>query len=101
MRLLHHHQTLLFYETAEIFEALDAIGGHYLCLLTGADQSGDEYIAVGASPQRLRSLKVGEMDLRTLILNRELKEWYTLKVGSDITQNLEAVERDGDIPEKM
>jgi hypothetical protein len=74
MKFLRYDRTILFFENVQIFEARDAIGGHYLCLLTKEEQASDEYIAVGISPEKMRLLKTGEFDLRTVIISREMKE---------------------------
>jgi hypothetical protein len=101
MKVLHYNSTLMFYESVQIFDAFDVIGGNYVCILTHAGESDDDFLAVGISPEDLRRLKLGDLDLRNAIQNRPLKEWFTLKVGPDIAGDLNAIEGSGDIPEDM
>ena len=76
MKILRFRHTLLYYDSIQLFEALDAIGGHYLCLLTELGESFDRYLVVGVSPERIQEFRLGTVDLLELIVNRELSEWF-------------------------
>ena len=46
MRTIKHKQTLFFYDCAQVFWALDEIGGNYLCVLTGSNEKADAICAL-------------------------------------------------------
>ena len=68
---------LEYYDGIQIFVARDPIGGHYICDLV--DTVGDHgcYAVVGIPPERLADLRVGRVDLRTVMLESPGGEWYT------------------------
>ena len=59
-------RTLDYYDLPQVFEARDAIGGHYIAVL-GAPEGGPRYLVAGVAPGRLRVFCNGECDLRSLV----------------------------------
>ena len=66
-----------YYDGIQIFAAGDAIGGHYIATAIDTVGDFDRYLVVGVRPARLRELRAGMLDLRTLLLEAPGGEWYT------------------------
>src|SRR5437667_2253337 len=88
MNAIRHRETLVYYDGVQLFEGVDRIGGHYLCLLIHTDGSSEKYLTVGISPDRLRDFKAGEVELRKVILERELDGWFIAQSNGDLTQEI-------------
>ena len=69
---VHHARTLIFYDDPHVFEARDAIGGHYIAVLGVSD----DYLVAGVAPERLRAFCDGEADLRSLVLESDAESRY-------------------------
>lgn len=76
MRKIHHTKTLFYYDGPQVFEARDAIGGHYVGVMVEPAAGEDRFILKGVSPESLRCFRSGSLDLRTLLLDSESEEWY-------------------------
>ena len=102
MKTIQHTQTLFYYDGPQVIEARDAIGGHYVAVLT--EDGG--YLVTGAAPSRLREFRAGTMDLRSLMLEVGRDEWFLTEVpaaGLDEPLALElqsgAIEDSGLLPD--
>ena len=91
MKTIHHAATLFYYDGHQVFEARDAIGGHYVCVLVKTTESGSEYGVVGVSPERLRDFRVGNMDLRSLMTATPLGAWYRATMTAGLEEPLALV----------
>lgn len=87
-RTIRQTGTLFYYDGPQVFEALDAIGGHYLGVMVAPDDARDRYLVVGADPDRLRQFRLGLIDLRTMIMDRPYGEWFMLHVDSGLDGDL-------------
>ena len=76
MKTIRHTKTLFYYDGEQVFEARDAIGGHYIAVMVPGDEAHDRYLVAGVEPERLRQFRVGALDLRSLLLDRADPEWY-------------------------
>lgn len=76
MKTVRHTTTLFYYDGDQVFEARDAIGGHYIAVMVTPEAGRDRYIVAGVAPERLRQFRVGALDLRTLLLERGEADWY-------------------------
>ena len=76
MKKIYFKQTLFYHDGIQLFEALDVIGGHYICLLVDIGEEVDQYLVIGVSPEKIQDFLVGILDLRDLILKREIPEWF-------------------------
>ena len=101
MRTIRYTRTLFYHDCVQLFEGMDVIGGNYLCLLLENGEAADKYLAVGISPEASRKFKVGEVDLRSLIQEREFREWFTTTCTPDPANDLELEEHDGEIPHEL
>ena len=98
MKTIVHHSTLFYYDGPHVFEARDAIGGHYIAVMVGSDLpdvtentargQGERCLVAGVSPDRLRSFRSGAIDLRALLLESVPDEHYLAAVDSGVDQPL-------------
>lgn len=91
MKTIHHYSTLFYYDGPQVFEARDAIGGHYVAVLVDLSfssvpeewrrhHSGDCYLVTGVAPEQLRRFRSGVLDLRSLLMESDRNERY-LAIG--------------------
>ncbi len=88
MKTIRHTSTLFYYEGPQVFEARDAIGGHYVGLLVEPNGKGDRYLVAGVAPEELRRFRSGSVDLRSLLTNAGKEEWYLATATSGLEQPL-------------
>ena len=91
---------LCYYDGVQIFDAIDAIGGHYLALCVEDLADGHhKYLVVGTSPEILQRFRIGEIDLRTLIDTRAEPDWFMFETSDGLEQPLPLFAQTGPIPE--
>ena len=71
MKQIRHTSTLFYYDGPQVFEARDAIGGHYIAVLVPSNEDDDRYLVAGVNPERLRQFRSGVLDLRTLLVESD------------------------------
>ncbi|MBK6728413.1 MAG: hypothetical protein IPG63_14450 [Xanthomonadales bacterium] len=76
MKTIRHTSTLFYYDGPQVFEARDAIGGHYVGVMVDPDRGIDRYLVAGIEPERLRQFRGGLLDLRSLLAERAIEEWF-------------------------
>jgi hypothetical protein len=76
MKSIRYKSTLVYYDGPQVVEARDPIGGHYIAVLVEPANGADRFLVAGVSPRRLREFRTGALDLRALLLDREIDEWY-------------------------
>ena len=64
MKTIRHTATLFYYDGPQVFEARDAIGGHYVAVMVEPQGEQDRYLVAGVAPERLRQFRSGTLDLR-------------------------------------
>ena len=101
MKTVRYKSTLFYYDGPQVFEARDAIGGHYVAVMlapglhsetvTPSDGPDDRYLVAGVAPERLRQFRTGAIDLRSLLVGSEDNERYmtTAKNGVENVLTLE------------
>ncbi len=82
MRTIRHSTTLFYYDGPQVFEARDAIGGHYVAVMVEPHDGQDRYLVAGVEPERLRQFRAGSLDLRSLLVERTIEDWF-LTFASD------------------
>ena len=102
MKSIRHTNTLFYYDGPQVFEARDAIGGHYVAVMvapephseTAAQSDGpsDRYLVAGVAPERLRQFRAGTIDLRSLLVGSDEDERYVATAGNGV-ENALAIER--------
>lgn len=99
IKTIVHHRTLFFCDGPHVFEARDAMGGHYIAVLVGSDrrdarehameQPSDRSLVAGVAPDRLRLFRSGAIDLRSLLLESDPNEHYLATMDGGIDQPLQ------------
>ena len=98
MKTILHHSTLFYYDGPHVFEARDAIGGHYIAVMVGSEpaeatenamrRQGECCLVAGVAPERLRLFRSGAIDLRSLLLESVPDEHYLATVDAGVDQPL-------------
>lgn len=85
MKTIQHIQTLFYYDGPQVFEARDAIGGHYVAVMVEPENQHDRYLVTGVAPEKLREFRSGKLDLRSLMLEGGDEAWHlaTIEEGLD------------------
>lgn len=91
MKTIRHSNTLFYYDGPQVFEARDAIGGHYVAVMVEPQDNQDCYLVAGVAPERLRLFRSGMLDLRTLLAESGEDEWYMAKTSTGLDQPLALV----------
>lgn len=88
MKTIRHTTTLFYYDGPQVFEARDAIGGHYIGVMVEPDNGKDRYLVAGIEPERLRNFRAGLLDLRGLLTERAIEEWFLAVAPSGLDEPL-------------
>lgn len=91
MKTINHTTTLFYYDGPQVFEAHDSIGGHYIAVMVEPENGQDRYLVAGAAPERLRQLRSGALDLRSLLIESGAEEWFLTVANKGLTQPLELI----------
>ena len=83
MKKIWYKTTLFEYDGPQIFEARDRIGGNYLGVAVLPKDQKDQYLVVGAEPEQIRKFRNGEIDLRSLIIDSSVDEWYLTESNTE------------------
>ncbi len=67
----------------ELFIATDEVGGSFICLLLDLNENGPNYIATAISLARISSFIKGQIELRAIISDPEINEWYTFTIDNE------------------
>ncbi len=88
MKTIRHTTTLFYYDGPQVFEARDAIGGHYVAVMVEPQDGKDRYLVAGVEPERLRQFRAGMLDLRGLLTERAIEEWFLAAAPSGLNEPL-------------
>jgi hypothetical protein len=78
MKSIRYYSTLFYYDGIQIFEARDAIGGHYIAVMVEPCNDVDRYLLAGVEPEKLRLFRNGTIDLYTLLVDRVENDWFII-----------------------
>ena len=94
MKTVRYESTLFYYDGPQVFEARDAIGGHYVAVMVdsgprswtavASEGPGARYLVAGVTPERLRQFRAGAIDLRSLLLGSDEDERYVVTAGNGL-----------------
>lgn len=84
MKTIQHITTLFYYDGPQVFEARDAIGGHYVAVMVEPEGGQDRYLVAGVAPERLRQFRSGTIDLRSLLTESGAEEWYLASTATGL-----------------
>ena len=88
MKTIRHTTTLFYYDGPQVFEARDAIGGHYVAVMVDPQNGIDRYLVAGVDPERLRQFRASTLDLRSLLTEAGAEEWYVATAAAGLDQPL-------------
>ena len=88
MKTIRHTATLVYYDGPQVFEARDAIGGHYIAVMVEPVGEKDRYLVAGVEPELLRQFRMGTLDLRSLLIERGLEEWFLASPAGGLAEPL-------------
>jgi hypothetical protein len=88
MKTIRHTSTLYYYDGPQVFEARDAIGGHYIAVMVEPDGGKEQFLVAGVEPERLRQFRMGAIDLRSLLVERGEPEWFLATTGGNLDSPL-------------
>ena len=88
MKKIRHTKTLFYYDGPQVFEAHDAIGGHYVAVMVESDNLNERYLVAGVPPEQLREFRSGALDLRSLLIQSDEEERYLATVDTDLDHPL-------------
>ena len=75
MSEIRYLRTLDYYDGPQVFEARDAIGGHYIAVLGPGNEF--RYLLAGVAPEQLHACLEGLHDLRDLLMKTDRGSRYT------------------------
>ena len=94
MKTVQYESTLFYYDGPQVFEARDAIGGHYVAVMVDSgprsstavitEGLGDRYLVAGVAPERLRQFRAGAIDLTSLLIDSDEDERYVATAGNGL-----------------
>jgi hypothetical protein len=79
-RLISSIQVEFFYDVPLIFSASDKIGRFYICELIDQNENTLKYICLPISHRRLKDFRLGQIDLRSIFVEPEMKEFYECSI---------------------
>ena len=100
MKTIKPVAVLLYYDGIQLFEGRDAIGGHYIAVLLGSEGKAERFLVTGAKPERLLQFRVGDLDLRTLLLEAPGGEWFFIYADVPYGDPLTLIPQDGPLNER-
>ena len=88
MKTIRHTTSLFYYDGLQVFEAQDTIGGHYVGVMVGPENGSDRYLVAGVPLELLRQFRAGSLDLRSLLIEAGVEEWYLATASAVLDQPL-------------
>ena len=88
MKTITPKATLFWYDGPQVFEARDAIGGHYVGVAVEEPPGVSRHVVVGLPPAELHRLQAGALDLRACLVEAGAEEWHLTPVDVDLAEPL-------------
>lgn len=88
-RFIQYKETLIYYDSPQLFLAHDQFNTPYLCLLVEEGDEVDKFVSVPISQARLEVFLMGRIDLRTIIEAPESGEWFYIQLGDSETERFQ------------
>ena len=88
-------KVLDYYDGVLVFTGEDADGHQYLGSIIETTEGIDRYLVKGTTPERIKDLENGRVDLRSLLLENPSDSWYLTFDGHAPDQPLELHPQDG------
>ena len=88
-------KVLDYYDGVLVFAGMDADGRQYVGSIIDTTDGIDRYLVKSATPERIKDLEHGRIDLRNLLLENPSDSWYLTFDGNAPDQPLELHPQDG------
>lgn len=88
-RFIQYKETLIYYDSPQLFLAHDQFNTPYLCLLVEQGDEVDKFVSVPVSQARLEAFYQGKIDLRTIIEASESGELFYIQIGDFDTERFQ------------
>jgi len=75
-RIIQHQETLIDYDSPQLFVVSEQFHTQYLCLLVECNEHNDRFFCVPITPSRLKDLFSGWIHLREIYDNPESDELF-------------------------
>ena len=100
MTKIWYKSTLLEYDGPQIFEATDRKGGHYIAVAVEENETDYDYLVVETEMEKLRKFRIGEMDLRSLLVESSHDGWYLTAPGVNEDKSVTILLQQGSLIER-
>lgn len=97
MKTIRYQSTLYYYDGPQVIVARDDLGEHFVGVLIEPLAGNDRFLVASTSPERLRKLRAGMLDLRSLLLEQGAKQWFIAVVDSELEEPLTLVQQTADL----
>ena len=99
MKRIQYFKTLFYYDGPQVFEARDAIGGHYVAVMAQSETTCDKYLVAGVPPEKLRDFRSGLLDLKSMLIEAGKDDWYLTTLTDNLYKPLEIIRQNSSISE--
>ena len=100
IKKIHHTDTLVYHEGAQVFEGRDEAGGRYIGVLADSRDGVDSYVIVEVSAERLRAFHAEGPDLKSLLIEGSKDGWYLAETPNGFGDPLVLQEQSGAVVER-
>ncbi|EDN69003.1 conserved hypothetical protein [Beggiatoa sp. PS] len=83
-RIIQHQETLIDYDSPQLFVGYDQFNVQYLCLLVECTDTFEQYLCVPVTSKRLIAFYQESVDLRDIYDNPESNELFYAKVADEM-----------------
>ncbi len=80
---LNISQILVYYDMPELFIATDEVDTNFICLLLEVTENSPSYLSTAISANRLSSFIKGQVELRQILIEPEINDWYSFNIDSE------------------
>ena len=87
-KLIEHKETLIYYDSPQLFLADDQFDTQYLCLLVECTDEFDRFLCVPISSEQLKGFYRGQVDLRKIYEMSEDDELFWAEIGDQVSIRL-------------
>jgi hypothetical protein len=91
VRIIQHQETLIDYDSPQLFVAHDQFNTSYLCLAVECTEQRDKFICVPVSERRLADFYQASLDLRNIYEHPESDELFYANVTGELTEDIQLI----------
>jgi hypothetical protein len=86
---INYKDILIYFDGPQLFVGEDQVNTNYLCLLVAQYKEKDKFLCVPISKEKLKSFKLGEIDLKNLYSSPPTEELYLIETESIMNECIE------------